>query len=55
VGTDKEKGTGLGLNLCKEFLGLMGGSLMLESKKGEGTTAILLLQSVTVNKAQQVV
>ena len=55
VGTDKEKGTGLGLNLCKEFLGLMGGALMLESKKGEGTTAILLLQSVTVNKAQQVV
>ncbi|MCL6259798.1 tetratricopeptide repeat protein [Aquiflexum sp. TKW24L] len=55
VGTDKEKGTGLGLNLCKEFLGLMGGALMLESKKGEGTTAILLLQSVTVNKAQQVI
>jgi signal transduction histidine kinase len=55
VGTDKEKGTGLGLNLCKEFLGLMGGALKLESKKGEGTTAILLLQSVTVNKAQQVV
>jgi signal transduction histidine kinase len=55
VGTDKEKGTGLGLNLCKEFLGLMGGSMMLESKKGEGTSAILMLQSVTVNKAQQVV
>ena len=55
VGTDKEKGTGLGLNLCKEFLGLMGGKLMLESKKGEGTTAILLLQNVSVNKAQQVI
>jgi signal transduction histidine kinase len=55
IGTDKEKGTGLGLNLCKEFLGLMGGALVLESKKGEGTKAILLLQSITVNKAQQVV
>ena len=55
IGTDKEKGTGLGLNLCKEFLGLMGGALILESKKGEGTKAILLLQSITVNKAQQVI
>jgi signal transduction histidine kinase len=55
VGTDKEKGTGLGLNLCKEFLGMMGGALILESKKGEGTKAILLLQSITVNKAQQAV
>jgi signal transduction histidine kinase len=55
VGTDKEKGTGLGLNLCKEFLTMMGGALVLESKKGEGTTAILLLQSISVNKAQQVI
>jgi hypothetical protein len=33
----------------------MGGVLILHSKNGEGTTATLLLQNVTVNRAQQVV
>jgi signal transduction histidine kinase/tetratricopeptide (TPR) repeat protein len=36
-GTDKEKGTGLGLMLCKGFAGLMNGKLTLESTQGKGS------------------
>ncbi|WP_069660802.1 sensor histidine kinase [Arcticibacter eurypsychrophilus] len=38
LGTADEKGTGLGLVLCKEFVELNGGKLWLESKFGFGTT-----------------
>lgn len=36
-GTEDEKGTGLGLNLCKEFVEKNGGRIKMESKPGEGT------------------
>jgi signal transduction histidine kinase len=36
-GTDKEKGTGLGLMLCKHFAGLMNGNISVESKEGSGS------------------
>ena len=52
VGTDKEKGTGLGLNLSKGFLDLMGGKFSMTSKKGEGTTVTITLQGVGVKQAQ---
>ena len=36
-GTSKERGTGLGLTLCKEYAVLMGGTISVESTEGEGS------------------
>ena len=45
-GTAGEKGTGLGLLICKDILKAHGGLLMLESQPGRGTTARLELPEV---------
>lgn len=37
LGTDKEKGSGLGLRLCKEFIRINGGEMSIDSKEGIGT------------------
>ncbi|MCF8358032.1 MAG: hypothetical protein K9H26_04685 [Prolixibacteraceae bacterium] len=37
-GTSGEKGTGLGLNLCKEFINAHNGKIWAESKTGKGST-----------------
>lgn len=37
-GTNKEKGTGLGLVLCKDFVNRHGGNIWVESKENEGST-----------------
>ena len=37
-GTQREKGTGLGLVLCKEFIDKNGGAIKVESRPGKGTT-----------------
>ena len=38
IGTNNEKGTGLGLILCKEFIEQHGGSIWAEREVGKGTT-----------------
>jgi len=38
IGTSMEKGTGLGLILCKDFVERNGGTIWVESKQGKGTT-----------------
>ncbi len=37
-GTDNEKGTGLGLLLCYDYVKLLGGNITVESRRGKGTT-----------------
>lgn len=43
-GTEKEKGSGLGLILCRELVALHGQTLTAESKKGEGSTFTFTLE-----------
>ena len=43
MGTKDEKGTGLGISLCKEYLEKAAGELLIESVKGEGSTFTIRL------------
>ncbi len=45
-GTEMEKGTGLGLLLCKELIERHNGKISVESKVGEGTTFIIKLPQI---------
>lgn len=43
LGTNNERGTGIGLMLCKTFTSLMGGKLTVTSTVGEGSVFTLIL------------
>jgi PAS domain S-box-containing protein len=42
-GTEREKGTGIGLLLCKDFIERNGGEIHVESKPGEGSRFVITL------------
>ncbi|TQF71191.1 hybrid sensor histidine kinase/response regulator [Pseudoalteromonas luteoviolacea] len=54
VGAVKKEGTGLGLCICKGLLALMGGTIRLESKLGEGTKVSIALPAHTVNTTEKI-
>jgi signal transduction histidine kinase len=46
-GTKNERGTGLGLLLCKEYIENGGGKIWIESKEGKGTKISLVLPNIS--------
>lgn len=46
-GTNNEKGYGLGLKLCKDFIEVNGGRLSIDSVENEGSTITVLLQTTS--------
>ncbi len=49
TGTLQEKGSGFGLILCRDLLQKQGGSLLIESAKGEGSVFTVQLPKATFN------
>ncbi|MDP3443187.1 MAG: HAMP domain-containing sensor histidine kinase, partial [Ignavibacteria bacterium] len=50
LGTNKEKGTGLGLILCKEFIEKHEGKIWVESEEGKGSAFYIALPCAKWNK-----
>lgn len=47
LGTQGEKGAGMGLQICKEFVEVHGGKIWVDSKRGEGSTFRFTLQKAS--------
>lgn len=52
LGTQGEKGIGMGLQICKEFVDVHGGEIWVKSHMGEGSTFYFTLPKVTKEKVQ---
>ena len=52
LGTEGERGTGLGLNICQELTALNGGRLAIESIQNEGTTIRILFPPAKTSQAE---
>jgi signal transduction histidine kinase len=47
-GTSGEKGTGLGMILCKEFIEKLNGNIWIESEIGVGTSVFFTVRSAPI-------
>ncbi len=50
IGTNNEKGSGLGLLICMEMVHLHNGDIFIDSKEGEGTTFTIVLPAEGLKK-----
>jgi two-component system sensor histidine kinase/response regulator len=49
IGTQQERGTGLGLILCKEFINKNNGDIWVESEQGKGSTFFFTVPKTDIN------
>ena len=52
--TEKSKGTGIGLSLCKELTELMKGAISVKSEMGKGTTFKVLIPRINAEKLEAI-